>query len=61
MTVTTDTGPQPMAVFPGAKAAVAGHLVQGKPATDKTGTTIRFNEPDTLDASRALSIATWPT
>lgn len=53
MAITTEMGPQPMAVFAGPKGAMAGHLVQGKPASDGSGPLIHFNVHDSLDAARA--------
>lgn len=53
MKITQDMGPQPMAVFPGAQGAVAGHLVKGTPATNGAGPLIHFSVPDSLDAARA--------
>lgn len=51
MTITTEMGPEPMAVFsykgdPG----ISGHLIQGTPGA---GTVIHLAVPDTLQATRA--------
>lgn len=51
MTITTEMGPEPMAVFsykgdPG----ISGHLIKGTPGK---GTVIHLAVPDTLEAARA--------
>jgi len=62
MTITTEMGPQPMAVFsykgdPG----ISGHLIEGTPAAPGTGTIIHLNVPDTLAATRDRLIAAGGT
>jgi predicted enzyme related to lactoylglutathione lyase len=62
MQITTDMGPEPMAVFGYAgDPGVAGHLVQGTPAAAGTGNVIHFLVPDTLAATRARLTAAGGT
>jgi hypothetical protein len=45
------SGPNPMAVIPGAKDAVAGHLYPGTPAPKGSGPTVHLAVPDTVEAA----------
>lgn len=47
-----ETDPQPMALFPTADGkGVAGHLYEGKPAPEGTGSTVHLAVPDQLEQS----------
>lgn len=62
MKITTDMGPQPMAVFTYAgDPGISGHLIEGTPAQAGTGSVIHLHVPDTLDATRARLIAAGGT
>jgi len=45
------SGPNPMAIFPGAQGGVAGHLYPGKPAAKGSGPTVHLAVPDNLEAA----------
>ncbi|MBA83611.1 MAG: glyoxalase [Rhodobacteraceae bacterium] len=62
MTITTDMGPQPMAVFSYAgDPGISGHLIEGTPAPAGTGNIVHLHVPDTLEATRARLIAAGGT
>lgn len=57
MEITTDMGPQPMAVFTYQSGqGVSGHLVAGTPAAPGTGPIVHLAIPDTLADARARVI-----
>ncbi|MDF1802338.1 VOC family protein [Thalassovita sp.] len=60
--ITTEMGPQPMAVFgyqgdPG----ISGHLIEGTPAASGTGNIVHLAIPDTLAETRARLTAAGGT
>lgn len=62
MKITTDMGPQPMAVFSyHPEQGVSGNLIEGTPAARGSGPIIHLTIPDTLDQARARVIAAGGT
>lgn len=62
MTITSDMGPQPMAVFSYAgDPGISGHLIQGTPAPAGSGNIVHLNVPDSLEATRVRLIAAGGT
>ncbi|MGH1356959.1 MAG: VOC family protein [Thalassovita sp.] len=62
MIITSDMGPEPMAVFSYAgDPSVSGHLIQGTPAPAGAGNIVHLAIPDTLGATRARVTAAGGT